>query len=299
MRDPVVSIIVINRNTKEFLKEFLESLESENFSGELEVWVVDNNSSDGSPALVLESFPQVHLIWNTRNEGYARACNKGIKVSRGEFIIFSNSDVSLEKGAIKEILDCFRRNPDAGIVGPLVLNPDGTVQLSCREFPSIKEAFMHAFLGFIHPSNPFTQKYRKAKWEHDREVVVDWVSGAFLAARRSALESIGGFDEKYYMYVEDVDLCWRMREAGWKVYFTPKARVTHFIGKSSEHANVRMLFHHHKSMFRFHRKTYKGPAKFLVDLLVGIGVALRFALIMLVNFFRKFRGAEKIMPGKQ
>ncbi|MDD5747679.1 MAG: glycosyltransferase family 2 protein [Actinomycetota bacterium] len=289
MSREIVSVIVVNRNTRDYLRTCLCSLLEQDFDGELEIIVVDNNSSDGSPEMVLGDFPEASLVWGVKNEGYAKACNQGFSISRGDYLIFMNSDVVLGKESVSGIIEVFGRRKDAGAAGPSVLNPDGTTQYSCREFPDIKTAFFHAFLGLLKPENPYTKKYRKMECDHETEMEVDWVSGAFIAFKRKAFDDVGGFDEDYHMYVEDVDICWRLREAGWKVYFTPKSLITHHIGKSSEVVPVRMLYHHHRSMFRFHRKTYDGPLKPFVSLLVFMGICLRFTLLVFLNILFRIR----------
>lgn len=299
-----VAAVVVNRNTRDLLRECLRSIERQEYDGGISVWVVDNGSTDGSAEMVLGEFWSANLVFNDRNEGYAKAANRGIELSREPYVLVLNSDTVLSRDTVAEIVDFFERNLGAGAVGPRIINTDGSLQFSCREFPSIKDAFAHAFLGLFTAENRYTSRYRKAGWDHACECEVDWVSGAFVALRREPLERLGGFDEGYFMYVEDVDLCWRMREEGWTVNYIPRGDVVHHIGESSRFASTRMTLHHHISMLRFHRKTYRGPARWIVNLLVALGVAARFALIVALNSFYRVRarlgGAGRlIMPGKQ
>jgi GT2 family glycosyltransferase len=299
-----VAAVVINRNTSGFLRDCLESLVAQRFEGGISIWVVDNGSDDGSPQMVLREFPGVNLVWNRSNVGYARACNQGVEATAEPFVVIMNSDTELSDVTMGEVVSYLEREPRAGIAAPLIRNTDGTLQYSCREFPSISTAFVHAFLGLFRGDNSRSVLYKKMSWEHDEEVEVDWVSGAFMAIRREALEEVGGFDEGYYMYVEDVDLCWRMWRSGWSVGFIPRGDVFHHIGMSSRAVPARMVFHHHRSMLRFHRRTYDGPAAWLVNPAVAAGIAVRFALIMALNTFYRIRGAlggaaKVIMPGRQ
>lgn len=299
-----MAAVVVNRNTREFLRDCLLSLQAQQYDGGISVWVVDNGSTDGSAEMVLADFPGVNLVWNERNDGYSRGANRGIEHSGEPFVMVMNSDTVLSTDTAARIDDFFTANPGAGAVGPRLLNTDGTLQYSCREFPSVADAFAHAFLGLFSADNPYTARYRKTRWDHSSEQEVDWVSGAFIALRRQALEEVGGFDEGYFMYVEDVDLCWRLRERGWTTNYIPRGDVVHHIGQSSRLVSTRMTLHHHLSMFRFHRKTYRGRAPWIVTPLVALGVTLRFTLIAALNLFYRVRArlggsGRLIMPGRQ
>ncbi|HEY5526400.1 MAG TPA: glycosyltransferase family 2 protein [Candidatus Anoxymicrobiaceae bacterium] len=299
-----VAAIIINKNTKGFLRECLETVLAQDYVGKISVWVVDNGSDDGSPQMVLGEFPGVNLVWNESNVGYARACNQGIRTTCEPYVLIMNSDTTLSRDTVTEVTGYLESNPRAGVVAPLLRNTDGSLQYSCREFPSISTAFVHAFLGLFSADNPQSAKYKKMSWDHERPCEVPWVSGAFMALRREALVEIGGFDEKYFMYVEDVDLCWRMWRASWSVGYVPRGEVYHHIGMSSRAVPTRMVFHHHVSMLRFHRKTYEGPMRGVVNAAVALGVAARFGLIVALNTYYRIRsalgGAAKvIMPGRQ
>ena len=299
-----VAAIIINKNTRDFLRDCVQTLLAQDYAGNISIWVVDNGSDDGSPQMVLSEFPGVNLVWNKSNVGYARACNQGIKATVEPYVIIMNSDTTLSRDTVTEVTGYLDRNPRAGVVAPLLRNTDGSLQYSCREFPSISTAFVHAFLGLFSGDNPRSASYKKMSWDHEQACEVPWVSGAFMALRREALEEIGGFDEKYFMYVEDVDLCWRMWRASWSVGYLPQGEVYHHIGMSSRAVPTRMVFHHHASMLRFHRKTYEGPMRAVVNAAVAVGVAARFGLIVALNTYYRIRsalgGAAKvIMPGRQ
>lgn len=284
-----VAAVVINRNTKEFLRECLRSLLKQDFDEGLSIWVVDNGSSDGSPEMVLREFPQADLVWNTTNHGYARACNQGIRHTCEPYILILNSDTKLSSDTVREISNFFDSNAEAGIVGPRILNPDGTIQYSCRKFPSIKEAFMHAFVGLFLASNRYSAEYKEMDWSHDSVKEVDWVSGAAMALRRSFVEEVGAFDEGYFMYVEDVDICHRAWDGGWKVYYLPRGDVVHHVAMTTRSTSIRALFYHHVSMLRFHSKFYEGPYKRAVNVVVTLGVATRFALMVGMNGLDRLR----------
>ncbi len=299
-----VAAIVINRNTKDFLRDCLSSLAGQEYGDGISAWVVDNGSTDGSQRMVLGEFPGVNLVWNDENVGYARACNHGASHTGEPYLLFMNSDTILSRDTVSEVVELFERRPDVGVVGPRILNSDGSIQYSCREFPSIKDAFLHAFVGLFSADNAGSSRYKKMEWAHGDETGVDWVSGCFMAVRREAFDKVGGFDEKYFMYVEDVDLCWTISEAGWEVRYMPRGEVVHHIGMASQAVPTRMVLHHHASMLRFHRKTYRGPARTLVNGAVAVGIAARILLIVALNSFYRLRAAlggvrRVIMPGRQ
>jgi N-acetylglucosaminyl-diphospho-decaprenol L-rhamnosyltransferase len=299
-----VAAVVINRNTREMLRACLESILKSEFESNIEVWVVDSGSSDGSQAMVLGEFPGANLVYNGENTGYAKACNQGLRVTSAPYVIVMNSDTVLSADTISVVAGFLDGHPDCAAAGPRILNPDGTLQLSCREFPSMWDAFAHAFLGLFRPDNRYSARYKKSAWDHETASEVDWVSGAFMALRRDAVDAVGGFDEGYFMYVEDVDICWRLRQAGGTVDYIGRGDVVHFVAQSSRMASTRMMLHHHVSMLRFHRRTYRGPCRHAVNMAVSIGVAARFGLIVVLNTFYRARAAlggklKVIMPGRQ
>jgi N-acetylglucosaminyl-diphospho-decaprenol L-rhamnosyltransferase len=161
-----------------------------------------------------------------------------------------------------------RDRPDVGAMGPLVRFPDGRLQLSARAFPSIGQALGHGLFGLWWPSNPWTRAYRLTDWDHTSERDVDWVSGCCLALRRDAFDAVGGFDPAYFMFVEDVDLCARLREAGWRVVFAPVAEVVHAIGGAVSRRRFRMVVEHARSLDRFFARRYaRGPRRLLRPLI--------------------------------
>lgn len=297
-----VEAVVVNRNTSSLLEDCLESIRKQDYPGRITVWVVDNASSDDSVRMVLDRFPEANLFWNRANTGYAAACNRGAQMSGEPCLLIMNADTVLSPGTISTLARFLEENPSCGAVGPRVLNTDGTLQYSCREFPSLAGAFMHAFFGLFLPDNRYSRDYLKKDWDHCSCREVDWVSGAFMAVRRQAFQQVGGFDEGYHMYVEDVDLCWRLREAGWTVDYVSGGDVVHHIGQSCRLASTRMTFHHHRSMLRFHFRTYRGPARLPVSALVAAGLGARLVLIAALNLVHGIRARpggsrRQLMPG--
>jgi N-acetylglucosaminyl-diphospho-decaprenol L-rhamnosyltransferase len=245
----------VNHEAGEALLECVASLRAEGID---DVTVVDNSSSDGSPEALVTADHEVKLVQTGTNRGYGAAANRGIVVSGSDFVLVSNSDVAVHTGALSSLVEVLGQDSTLAIAGPRILEADGTHYPSARRFPSLVDAAGHALLGDLAPANRFTRRYRMGDLDTDKVAEVDWVSGACFLARRRALEELGGFDETYFMYAEDADLCWRARRAGWGVAYVPDAVVTHLRGISTARRPYRMLVAHHRSVFHFATRTERG-----------------------------------------
>ena len=270
-----VSAVVVNYNAGAHLAACVRSLRSE---GVGEVVVVDNGSVDGSPAALLEADRDVVLVSTGANLGFGRAANRGGVRATGEALLVCNPDVVVEPGAVKALAAALERDPGLAIVGPRIEDPDGEVYPSPRVFPGLLDALGHAALGLVWPANPFTRRYRMLGADRSQSSDrADWVSGSCFLARRRAWDELGGFDEAYFMYAEDVDLCWRAGRAGWRVGFEPAARVVHVQGVSTDQRPYRMIVEHHRSLLRFSARTTTGWRRAFLPL-VALGMALRVAV---------------------
>jgi GT2 family glycosyltransferase len=272
-----VSICIVNFNTKDDLDACIASLGRAVSSVSYEVIVVDNASIDGSPELVRTKYPWVKLIANKRNVGYATACNQAIRVSSGRYIMLLNPDTILHEGAIDELVRFMDSHKCVAVAGPKLLNLDGTIQYSCRTFPTMLVGLLRRTpLEKLFPSSKAVKRYLLSNHSHDEPMEVDWVSGAAMIVRREAIETVGLLDEGYFMYCEDVDWCWRMRKAGFKVFYVPTSVITHAIGRSSDQLFVPMLLQRHKSMLRFYFKNYMPilPPIFAPIVVLGVGIRL-------------------------
>lgn len=255
MPDFDLSITICSWNTREDLRACLSSLRACACEGSFEVIVVENNSHDGSGDMVAAEFPEVRLLAQRRNLGFTGGHNAALEARRGRHAALLNSDTVVHAGAVRELLRFMEANPSAGVVGPKLLNPDGTLQYSARRFPNpVAAAFRNTPLGKLFPNNRFTRDYLMTDWDHSEPREVDWVSGAAMFIRGEVLDRIGGLDPAYYMYCEDSDFCWRAREAGFRVLYCPTAVITHAIGHSTSQAPNRMIVRFHRSMLRFYAK---------------------------------------------
>jgi GT2 family glycosyltransferase len=255
MPDLELSVTICSWNTLEDTRACLRSLEAVRDEAAFEVLLVDNNSEDGSPVMVAEEFPWVRLEAMSTNLGFTGGQNHAIALRKAPHALLLNSDTVVHPGALRTILAYLYANPQVGVVGPKLLNPDGSLQYSCRRFPNpLAALFRNTPLGRLFPNNRFTREYLMQDWRHDEPREVDWVSGAALLARKELLDKTGGLDPDFFMYLEDVDLCWRAWELGFKVVYVPTAEITHAIGRSTDKAPNRMIGRFHKSMLLFYRK---------------------------------------------
>lgn len=238
--------------------------------GPPEVVVVDNGSSDGSVERVEAAHPEVAVLRPGANLGYARAANLGAAATRAPIVAVVNPDAAIAPGSAAAIVARFAAEPDLGAVGPQIREPDGRVYPSARRVPSAADAVGHLLLGGIRPDNRATRRYRDLDADPDAARTVDWVSGAAIWLRRAALDAVGGWDEGYFMYVEDVDLCWRLTRAGWRVAYEPAARVTHVQGVSTARRPYRMVVAHHRSAYRFAAKRWRGPRRVLLPAVAAL-----------------------------
>lgn len=262
----------------------MEHINNSGFIGNLSLIVVDNDSTDGSQKMVEQEFPRAKLIKNSSNLGFAAAANQILKTLDTQYVLLLNSDTEVCPGSLETLVNFMESHSDVGAAGPLILNPDGSVQHSCRKFPSFKDATVHAFLGVFLPSNPYSNRYKMVECDHEAEQAVDWVSGAAVCLCVRAMKEIQYFDESYYMYVEDMDLCFRLRQAGWKVYYTPQAKIYHYIGESSKQASKKMIIEHQKSIYRFYSKLYENKPWRYIKFLIGIGLFLRGLILIFLGW---------------
>jgi GT2 family glycosyltransferase len=262
----MLSIVIVNWNTGELLSQCLDSIYMDPELVEaFEVWVVDNASTDGSAQAALEKYPQTKLIRNQQNPGFAAANNQAIRQARGDYLLLLNPDTILHPGAVRTMLDFLRRNPAAGAVGPRLLNPDRSLQYSCSPEPTLSREFKRLFhLGGVRPDG----YYAMDTWDTAEPRSVDVLLGACILVRRQALEDAGLFEETYFMYSEEVDLCRRLRQKGWGVYWTPTAQVIHFGGQSTRQAAAEMFLQLYKSKIVYFRKHYGTSAAWVYKLIL-------------------------------
>ncbi len=222
-----IAVAVVSWNTRDLLDRCLASFEPAVRDGTAEVWVVDNGSSDGSPDLVRERHPWARLVGSSENLGYGRAANLVAERTSSEWLVVSNADVALTPGALERLLDAGAADPGAGIVAPRLRLPDGRTQHSVWAFPTLAATAVQNLGAWLAPRELAERMAIRGGWNPDRGGRVPWAVGAFLLVRRAAWDAVGGFDPELWMSAEDLDLAWRMREAGWATRYEPDAVVLH------------------------------------------------------------------------
>jgi len=267
MIDTLLSVVIVNWNTRDLLAQCLQSIaadcEAETAAlaekatshqaqhPSIEVFVVDNASSDGSAAMVMQRFPWVRLLQNATNLGFAQANNQAIDLASGRYILLLNSDTVVHPGAFAALIEFMEKTPRAGAAGAYLLNADGTLQPACHPMLTPGREFLRLlFLDRIVHVATYAAGWWKAPEPRQTEVI----KGACLMLRRAALDQVGQLDGSYFMYTEEVDLCYRLAEAGWQLWWVPSARVIHYGGASSRQTTEAMVLQLHRSKVQFYRK---------------------------------------------
>lgn len=252
MTAPDLSVLIVNYRTGDYLSRCLASLERHRGDISVETIVIDNASGDGSQEPARDR-PGTVLIENPRNVFLSPAWNQAAGLAGGRWLLFLNPDTELLHGTLGEYVTIAQASPKAGIIGPMIRNTDGSVYPSGRAFPRILDAVGHALFGSTRPDNRFTSRYHLGGWDRTSAREVDWVSGACMLMPRAAYEAVGGFDESFLLYGEELDIATRLRDAGWDVRFEPAIEVLHAGGVSTGRSR-RMLRLHSSSIYRYYRK---------------------------------------------
>lgn len=281
-----LSLVIVHYKSLEPLLACLAAIEADSAGFASEVVVVDNDSRDGAAARVAASFPAVRTIVNPDNRGYARAVNQGIQATTGACIVVMNPDCELKPGALRAMRDHLLAHPTTALVGPRILNTDGSLEYSARAFPDHLTFLFNRYslLTRLFPGNPFSRRYLLTDWDHASVREVDWVSGACMMARREAVARVGGMDEQFFMFNEDVDWCRRMKLAGWAVAYVPDATVVHHIGASKGKVAARVIYARHRGMIHYFHKHH--PANPLVALFADSLILARAGVMMAANALR-------------
>jgi len=314
----MLSICIVNWNTCERLRGCLRSIYDHPPEEPFEVLVADNASHDGSAAMVQREFPQVRLFANEKNLGYAEGNNQCLAAGRGEYLLLLNPDTEvgnwkleignwkLENGGWKveirhspfairhspsptrhpfdELIRVLRDHPEAAAVAPQLVSPDGSIQRSCRSFPT-PGALWAEFVGLsrLFPRSRFFGAYRLRAWNHDTFREVDQPMGSCLLFRRAALDQVGRFDPQFRIFFNEVDLCYRLQQAGWKIYFTPDAQILHYGAEGTKQVRLAMVSESKRGLVRFYRKHYRGlmnPALYGLTLAaIEVAYALRYGAV--------------------
>ncbi len=283
-----LSVVIVNYNVKAFLEQCLIAIERARGDLNIEVFVVDNASVDGSQAMVRKRFPNVELIENSRNVGFATANNQALKRAQGEYVLIINPDTLIQEDTLVVLKQYLDQDPSVGAVGCKLLNPDGSFQIaSRRSFPTPWVAFSRIVgLSLLFPKSRLFGKYNLTYLDPDIETEVDVLAGSLMMMRRSVLGQVGFFDEEYFMYGEDIDLSYRIKKAGWRIVYTPKTKVIHYKGESTKKSDFSVITNFYSTMLVFVRKHFSGRYSFALRIVLTIGIYFRAVMAFLLQTLR-------------
>ncbi len=290
---PRLSISIVSWNVRDLLRRSLTSIYASpiaSVTGAVEVIVVDNASSDGTAEMVRSEFPLVRLVENARNEGFSRGNNQALALTHGRHVLFLNPDTEVVGDALGMMVWYLDTHPEVGAVGPKLRYPDGSIQPSRRRFPTVATLFLEStLLQQWFPQHAILDRFYMADTPDDMEQEVDWLVGAALMVRREAVEEVGGFDERFFMYSEELDWCRRAKAAGWKIIYLPQAMIIHHEGRSSGQVVAARHIHFYTSKVLYARK-YHGKV---------VAEALRLFLLATFGWQVAEEGAKWLLGHKR
>ncbi len=293
-QDLELAIVILSYNTRDLLRACLASVYASRLDGAFAVYVVDNCSTDGSAAMVRAEFPAAQVFEQVRNAGYPAGNNVGLRAAgfcRGvhaRYALLLNPDTLLGPGHLAEMLAFMEAHPEAGAATARLVRQDGSLDKACRRsFPTPASSFYRlSGLARLFPRSPRFAQYNLDYLDANEVAEVDAVAGSFMLIRGPVLDAVGLLDERFFMYGEDIDLCYRIKERGWKIYYNPAVTVLHYKGAASRQRSTASTVHFYRAMALFHDKHYRARTFFLVNWLVYLGIATLGALALVRNALR-------------
>ncbi len=281
-----LSCIIVNYNNSEPLKYCLESIYQTIQGIEFEIIIVDNSEDDPGLQDLKGLYPKAQFISNSSNVGFSKANNQAAKLARGNFYIFLNPDTLLSDQAVNSMHKYLCAHSEVGAIGPKVVNPDGSLQFSCRRYPTLWTGLFNRYsiLSRLFPGNRFTSQYLMFDFDHNKTFHVDWLSGCCLMVSKSVFEGIGGFDENYFLFNEDIDLCRMINESGKQVIYFPEAKVTHRVSTSNSKTSTRVIVQRHLGMMRYFKKHHS--KNFFIRGTINFFILLRGTSQLLINLIK-------------
>lgn len=281
-----LSVVIVNYQTFELTKNTIDSILKYDYSFEYEIFVVDNASSDDSLARLEDYFKdKVKFIASRQNNGFAAGNNQALRQATGKYQLLLNSDTIVWQDTLQDIYDYMERHDDVGACGCRVLLEDGELDKACkRSFPNVKNSF---FRLFHIPTKSEDDNYNLTSLPDDEIYEIDCLTGAFMFMRKDALDMAGLLDETFFMYGEDIDLCYRIKKAGWKIIYYGKSRITHLKGASSKKQKNKLIYEFYRAMYIYYRKHHAGESSFIVNIIVYIGIAVLCCVKLFLNLFKK------------
>ena len=281
-----LSVVIVNYQTFELTKNTINSILEYDYPFSLEIFVVDNASSDDSLARLKDYFKgNVKFIASEENNGFAAGNNQALRQAGGKYQLLLNSDTIVWENTLKDIYDYMERNEDVGACGCRVLLENGELDKACkRSFPNVKNSF---FRLFHIPTNSKDDNYNLTDLPDDEVYEINCLTGAFMFIRKAALDEIGLLDETFFMYGEDIDLCYRIKKAGWKIIYYGESKITHLKGASSKKQKSKLIYEFYRAMYIYYKKHHAKESVFIVNWVVYVGIALLCCLKLFLNIFKK------------
>ncbi|MFJ8457695.1 glycosyltransferase family 2 protein [Lysinibacillus xylanilyticus] len=286
-----LSVVIVNYNTKKLTIDCIQSVLKSKSNFQYDIFVVDNASSDGSVEQIKSKFPHVHVISNKENVGFSKANNQAIKACSSRYVLLLNSDTIVNENTLDEMICYMDEETNVGAVGCEVNLPDGTLDKAChRGFPT-PEASLYYMIGLAKkfPNSSKYNSYHKSYMNMHEVHDIDCLVGAFMMVRREAFEQVGLLDEEFFMYGEDIDWCYRIKEAGWRIVYNPTVSIVHYKGASSRRKPFKIVYEFHRAMYLFHKKHFKTKYNFLINGIVYTGITLKLTFATISNLLKKVR----------
>ena len=281
-----LSVVIVNYQTFELTKNTINSILEYSYPFSVEVIVVDNASADDSLSKLRQYFnDKVKFIASKTNDGFAAGNNQALRIVDSKYVLLLNSDTIVWKNTLKDIYDYMEKNSDVGACGCQVLLEDNTLDKACkRSFPNVKNSF---FRLFHIPTNSKDDNYNLDDLDDDGIYEIDCLTGAFIFARKNVLDDVGFLDETFFMYGEDIDLCYRIKKAGWKIVYYGKDKITHFKGASSKKQRPKLIYEFYRAMYIYYKKHHSQESNFIINLIVYFGIVILCILKLFLNIFKK------------
>mgnify|MGYP002735096571 CR=1 FL=1 len=281
-----LSVVIVNYQTYELTRDTINSVLKYSYPFSLEIIVVDNASADDSLAKLKDYFKDnVRFIASGENRGFAAGNNQALKDLDCDYVLLLKSDTVVWENTLQDIYDYMESNPDVGACGCRVRLENGELDKACkRTFPNVKNSF---FRLFHIPNKSKDDNYNLTNLPDDEVYEIDCLTGAFMFIRKAALDEAGLLDETFFMYGEDIDLCYRIKEAGWKIVYYGKSSITHLKGASSKKQKSKLIYEFYRAMYVYYKKHHAGESSFIVNIVVYIGIAVLCILKLFLNLFKK------------
>ena len=281
-----LSVVIVNYQTFELTKNTINSIFEYEYPFSYEILVVDNASTDDSLEKLKEYFKdKITFIASRENNGFAAGNNQALKIAKGKYVLLLNSDTIVWENTLENIYNYMEKNTDVGAAGCRVLLENGELDKACkRSFPNVKNSF---FRLFHIPTNSKDDNYNLDNLPDDEIYEIDCLTGAFMFIRKAALDEIGFLDETFFMYGEDIDLCYRIKQANWKIIYYGKSKITHLKGASSKKQKSKLIYEFYRAMYIYYKKHHAQESSFITNIIVYFGIAILCILKLFLNIFKK------------